>query len=268
MQTLILDTTTKTLIVKMSGAAATTNPGVVASWADDNGTTFTEGSSDSALNGASDVTVVAAPAASTRRIIKSLNIQNCDTAPVTVTVIYNNNGTQRIIDKVTLAVNDTFTLEGSYDANGNFKGIGLQGATGSTGPTGPTGAAGSNGVTGPTGPTGAFPVAPSGTVFSPSSGSQTVALDVTTTNMQIVQGNNSGTAITFTITGATNNQPFIVSILQGTTTLSTIAAWFATIRWAGGTPPTLTATLNKRDTFGFIRTGSNTYDGFVVGQNC
>lgn len=34
------------------------------------------------------------------------------------------------------------------------------------------------------------------------------------------------------------------------------------------TAPTLTATLNKRDTFGFIRTGANTYDGFVIGQNC
>ena len=90
---------------------------------------------------------------------------------------------------------------------------------------------------------------------------------MTNNNIHIVNGNASGTAITFTITGATNNQVFMVSILQGGTTLSTITAWFATIRWAGGTAPTLTATLNKRDTFIFIRTGTNTYDGFVVGQN-
>lgn len=30
----------------------------------------------------------------------------------------------------------------------------------------------------------------------------------------------------------------------------------------------ITATVSKRDTFGFIRTGTNTYDGFIVGQNC
>ena len=81
-------------------------------------------------------------------------------------------------------------------------------------------------------------------------------------------GNASGTAMTFTITGATDAQCFMVSILQGSGTVSTIAGWFATVRWAGGVAPTLTATLNKRDTFGFIRTGANTYDGFIIGQNC
>lgn len=106
-----------------------------------------------------------------------------------------------------------------------------------------------------------------GKTYIPATGSQTVALDCALNNMHIVSGNASGTAITFTIANAVNSQPFIVSIRQGGTTVSTIAAWFATIRWAGGITPTLTATLNKRDTFGFIRTGANTYDGFVVGQN-
>ena len=108
---------------------------------------------------------------------------------------------------------------------------------------------------------------PTGATYTPATGSQTVALDCTSNNIHIVTGHASGTAITFTITGVTNNQPFIVSILQGAV-VSTIAGWFATIRWAGGSAPTLTATINKRDTFGFIRTGTNTYDGFIVGQNC
>lgn len=107
-----------------------------------------------------------------------------------------------------------------------------------------------------------------GKTYTPSTGSQTVALDCALNNMHIVTGHANGTAITFTVANATNSQPFIVSILQGGTTVSTIAGWFATVRWAGGTAPTLTATLNKRDTFGFIRTGASTYDGFVIGQNC
>ena len=107
---------------------------------------------------------------------------------------------------------------------------------------------------------------PTGAIYTPATGAQGVALDCAANNMHIVTGHAQGTAITFTISNATNNQPFIVSILQGAV-VSTIAAWFATVRWADGVTPTLTATVGKRDTFGFIRTGANTYDGFIVGQN-
>lgn len=108
---------------------------------------------------------------------------------------------------------------------------------------------------------------PTGAAYTPATGAQTVALDCAVNNMHIVTGHASGTAITFTVANATNNQPFVVSILQGAV-VSTIAGWFATVRWSGGSAPTLTATVGKRDTFGFIRTGANTYDGFVIGQNC
>lgn len=108
---------------------------------------------------------------------------------------------------------------------------------------------------------------PTAATYSPASGSQTVTLDCSANNIHFVQGNNSGTAITFAISNITNNQVIMVSVTQGSTTLSTIAGWFSTIRWAGGAAPTFTATLNKRDVFGFIRTGSGTYDGFVIGQN-
>jgi hypothetical protein len=106
-----------------------------------------------------------------------------------------------------------------------------------------------------------------GKTYTPATGAQSVAIDCAANNTHIVSGHADGTAITFTISNATLSQPFLISILQGAV-VSTIAAWFATIRWAGGTAPTLTATANKRDTFGFIRTGENTYDGFIVGQNC
>lgn len=108
---------------------------------------------------------------------------------------------------------------------------------------------------------------PTAATYTPATGAQTVTIDCSTNNMHFVTGHASGTTITFAITGDTNNQVFLVSILQGAV-VSTIASWFSTIRWAGGVTPTLTATANKRDTFGFIRTGSGTYDGFIVGQNC
>ena len=107
---------------------------------------------------------------------------------------------------------------------------------------------------------------PTGATYTPATGAQVVALDCAANNMHIVTGHAQGTAITFTIANATNNQPFIVSILQGAV-VSTIAAWFATVRWDDGVTPTLTPTVGKRDWFGFIRTGANTYDGVIISQN-
>lgn len=121
MSTLVLDSTLKTIKVSMSAAAATTNPDFTVSYADNNGTTFAEGASDGALTGTTDATVVSAPASGYRRIIKKIFIENKDTAAVTVTVKYDNNGTQRTIVKVTLAVGDTWTTDGTFDTTGALK---------------------------------------------------------------------------------------------------------------------------------------------------
>lgn len=121
MSTLVLDTTTKTIKVSMSGVPATTNPNFVVTYADTNGAYFTEGANDGALSGTADVTLVAAPASGYRRVIKYMTIENRDTAAVTLTIKYDNNGTQRILDQVTLQVGDAWSTEGTYDANGNLK---------------------------------------------------------------------------------------------------------------------------------------------------
>lgn len=105
----------------MSGAAATTNPSFTSAYADNNGTSFTEGANDGILNGTTAVTVVSAPAASTRRIINTITVENNDTAVVTITVGYLNTASTRVIVKVTLQVGDTWTTSGAYDTNGNLK---------------------------------------------------------------------------------------------------------------------------------------------------
>jgi len=118
---LVLDATTDSIVVAMTNAAATTNPDFTSGFADNTGSAFTEGSNDGALNGTTSVTLVASPAAATRRVVKNITIFNKDTAAVTVTVSYNANGTLRNIAKVTLAVGDTWTLEGAYDTTGSLK---------------------------------------------------------------------------------------------------------------------------------------------------
>jgi hypothetical protein len=118
---LVLDTTSKTITAVLSAAPATNQPNYVVAWADNNGTTFTEGASDGTTNSTTTVTMVASPAASTRRVIKSIYIQNTDTAQVTVTVGYYNGTNTRVIAKVILNVGDTWTTDATFDPNGQLK---------------------------------------------------------------------------------------------------------------------------------------------------
>ena len=73
---------------------------------------FTLGANDGALNGTTEVTLVAAPGAGVVRTVQTIFIYNCDTAAVTVTVQYDNGGTDRIMLKATLAVGETLRLDG------------------------------------------------------------------------------------------------------------------------------------------------------------
>ena len=121
MKTLVLDGTAISIQVAMSTSAATTNPTFVSTYADNAGSGITEGATDGALNGSTDVTVVPAPTGTNRRVVKDITIYNGDTAAVTLFIKYDNNATQRTIAKVTLAVGDTWTTDGTFDTNGNLK---------------------------------------------------------------------------------------------------------------------------------------------------
>ena len=119
MATLVLDTNSKYIKINMTAAAATTNPDYVVAYADNTGTSFTEGTGDGVLNGTSDVTVVAG-VASTRRIIKTITVYNRDTAAITLNIKYDS-GTQRIIAKPTLQAGETWTLDGTFTTGGALK---------------------------------------------------------------------------------------------------------------------------------------------------
>jgi len=127
---LVLDSTAKSITAKLAAAPATNQPTFVATYADNTGTTFTEGASDGTLNGTTAVTIVAAPAASTRRVIKTIIIENTDTAAVALTVTYVN-VTGKNIANVTLNPGDSYTLDGTFDNTGSFKTLLLGGTPGS-----------------------------------------------------------------------------------------------------------------------------------------
>lgn len=67
--------------------------------------------------------------------------------------------------------------------------------------------------------------------------------------------------VTFTFTNPTGRGWVALRLKQDTTGGRTVA-WPASVRWSGGTAPTLTATASKTDYISFYWNGTN-YDGFV-----
>jgi hypothetical protein len=91
----------------------------------------------------------------------------------------------------------------------------------------------------------------------------TVTFDLSAGNIHnVVLGGNR----TLALSNASVGQPFVIRLTQDGTGSRTVT-WFSTIKWAGGTAPTLTTTINKADAFGFICTSSGNYDGYIIGQN-
>lgn len=93
----------------------------------------------------------------------------------------------------------------------------------------------------------------------------TATLDLNTSNeWRVTFGTGNATLL---VTNAVDGKKFIVSLTQDSVGTRTVT-WFDTIKWTdnNGTP-TLTVTADKRDTFGFICTGTATFDGFTVGLN-
>ena len=151
---LSLDATTKTLEVKLAALITTNQLPIVVSYVDINQSTFAQtasSESDTATNGTTVVTIIAAPGATTTRKLNYLSIFNADTLAATVTVQVNNNATLRIIFKVTLAVGDNLIyIDGIgfqvIDSNGQQKKSSPVGAIGPTGFTGFPGWDGDDGL--------------------------------------------------------------------------------------------------------------------------
>ena len=275
MSTLVLDSTLKTIKVSMSGAAATTNPDFTAAYADNNGTIFTEAANDGALSGVTDVTVVSAPASGYRRIIKGIFIENKDTAAVTITVKYDNNGTQRTIVKVTLNVGDTWSTDGTFDTYGSLKQtVGIVNLANVTG-TLPI----ANGGTGATTLSGASIVTYTGTetltnktLTNPTVTNYVETLYAANTSTAITVSLANGTVQQLTLTGnATITMPtqgagksFIIMLKQDATGSRSVT--WSTVVWPSAIAPTITGTASKQDIYSFFSDGTNWY-GTTIGQN-
>jgi len=164
-----LNSTLKSLEVKLASAVATTELPFTTGYSDANQVTMAlaaVSSQDGTTNGTTAVTIMNAPGASTTRKLTDLSIVNVDTAAVTVTIQLNNNGTTRIVKKFTLNIGDCLGFDDGdwsiYSITGEKKTVsittqfnpgydgedgidGFPGLIGLTGATGPAGAGGSGG---------------------------------------------------------------------------------------------------------------------------
>jgi hypothetical protein len=91
----------------------------------------------------------------------------------------------------------------------------------------------------------------------------TVTFDLSTSLHRVTLAGNR----TLALSNETVGQTFVLRIIQDNPGGSRIPVWFTTIKWAGGSAPTLTTTAGKTDVFGFICTSAGNYDGFVIGLN-
>lgn len=130
---MVLDSTTKSLQFELSGAAAANQLPAVVSWVDVSGTTMTPGSSTTQTNDTTSVELVAAPASSVQRQIKSVAIFNADTANATVKIVYNDNTALRTVVKIALQPGETLQFaENAWtaiDTNGGRQTATSQGGT-------------------------------------------------------------------------------------------------------------------------------------------
>ena len=107
---IILDATTRSLEIDLNGAVTTNQLPFVASYVDVSQSTFAVSAmatNTGASNNTTAVTLVAAPGASTSRVLKHLSIKNSDTVATLLWVQMNDNSTLREIWKGTLAVGDS-----------------------------------------------------------------------------------------------------------------------------------------------------------------
>ena len=114
---IILSETTDNLQIVLGSDVTTNQLECYTSWRDRTSTTFVAGRTVINTNNTTDVTIAAAPAGSTQRVIDYISIYNDDTTNKTVTIKLDANGTEYILFKVTLAATDKVKV---YASNTNL----------------------------------------------------------------------------------------------------------------------------------------------------
>lgn len=112
---MILDSTVRSIQLKLLEAKTTTDCDISASYADQTTTAFSPGANTLVSNGTTVVTVVAAPGASTQRQVKEIRLHNNDTVSHTVILYFNDNSTLRIMKTRVISAGQDFVYMPTWD---------------------------------------------------------------------------------------------------------------------------------------------------------
>lgn len=258
---MILDTTTRTIEVVLSGAVTTNQLPIVATYGDSTSSDTTMLAAPILTNSATAVTAIAAPAASTQRRVIGMSIYNADTASATITVRYNDNGTIYPIIKIAVPVGYTlqYTLDGGWSlisAAGSLQ-TGVAGPTGATGPTGTTGAAGATGGTGATGP------AASNVVTTLTISSGVVNIDLSASDLFALTLNANATLTLSNPPGSGNGFCKVVSIVQASPGGYTLALP-ASFKPISGSDTAVQSASGARTKLALLSTDNSTICDYVM----
>lgn len=90
----------------------------------------------------------------------------------------------------------------------------------------------------------------------------TITFDLSVTNIHTVTlGGNR----ILNISNPTVGQVFMIRLVQGGTGSYTISSWWSTIKWPGGTAPTLSTAVGAVDAFVFVCVSTGNYDAYFAG---
>lgn len=104
-----LSSTTDTIQVVLGGNITTNQLQCFASYTDTNygSSSIIHGRNSTLTNNTTAVNLVPSPSASTQRVIEYISVQNTDTVNATVSILFNDNGTTRILFRAVLAPNES-----------------------------------------------------------------------------------------------------------------------------------------------------------------
>lgn len=106
---IVLTETTDNLEVVLAGAVTTNQLRCVTAWRDITTTAYTPGRTLINTNNTTDVSISGSPGSSTQRVVDFVSIYNADTVAATVTVKFDANGTEYVLWKGSLTVDETLT---------------------------------------------------------------------------------------------------------------------------------------------------------------
>ena len=268
-----LDSTTKTIVAKLSGAVTTTQPDYNSSWDDIRALPTRDiipGSTDGLLNDTSYVTIAAAPAASYYRNIKYVSIYNADTVTVQATVYLDNNGTKRALITATLEPGYALIYNDGYSwtvmSDAGEQGMDVTGISGFSGYSGTSGFSGFSGVSGFSGYSGVSGFSGvSGYSGTLGIGSEQTLTDGATITWNYALGYNAKVTLagsrTLSITNTTAGDYGTVRIIQDGTGGRDISTWPTNSKFVDGVE-SFTAAGGASDIYVFYYDGTNYWWNF------